>query len=118
MAKTDIIDWQACLELSNNNKDLAIELLTMLVNDLPDYEEKIRAAYAQHDIALIKHHLHKLHGACCYCGVPALRTLVKSAQEDIQMENLIPSYEIIRILYQQIDNVIEASEQFLQREVK
>lgn len=114
MAVTDTIDWELSLKLSNNKAELAKELLLMLVADLPGYEADIRIAHTQHNTAELLDHLHKLHGACCYCGVPALRTLVKDAEAEIKREKQVPSHEVMQLLYQQIDDVIEQSNQYVQ----
>lgn len=113
MAVTDTIDWESCLALANNRKELALELLSMLVADMPIYEHKIRETYAQHDLTALKQQLHKLHGACCYCGVPALRTLVRTAEDEIKLECQLPSFEIIQMLYAQMDRVILESKNYL-----
>ncbi len=83
------IDWSLCLERGNHQAELAHELLSMLVAELPTYSKQIENAYAQQDMSLLSLHLDKLHGACCYSGVPRLQQLVKSAYDHIE-ENKQP----------------------------
>jgi two-component system, NarL family, sensor histidine kinase BarA len=111
-----IIDWSRSLELSNNKPELAVELLDMLVADLPKFKEQIQASFEQKDRSMLKHYLHKLHGACCYCGVPQLRSLVKTTEEDIQAGLELPSSTIIERLSLQITAVINAAKQYTHKE--
>tara|TARA_A100001015_G_scaffold228147_1_gene257787 strand:+ start:492 stop:842 length:351 start_codon:yes stop_codon:yes gene_type:complete len=83
------IDWQQSITLANNSEDVAKELLNMLISELPTNLQDITHAKTSGDNTTLLHQVHKLHGACCYCGVPTLRnslnqleTLLKSEQED------------------------------------
>lgn len=69
-------DWEACLSSSHNKEDLARELLSMFINELPTFREDITKAYQQKDNRKLANLLHKLNGACCYCGVPKLKMLI------------------------------------------
>jgi two-component system sensor histidine kinase BarA len=69
------IDWESSLKLANNKPALAKELLTLLVNELPQFRTHINDAYVNKDFKELHRHIHKLHGATCYCGVPKLREI-------------------------------------------
>jgi len=100
---TTSIDWQECLRLSNNKADLAKELLDMLEKDLPQSQININKAFQDDDIRALQEHTHKLHGACCYCGVPRLRELIE------QLETCIKTNKNDQIanLVAQVDREIE-----------
>ena len=110
---TEAIDWQISLERSNHRSDLAIELLNMLVADLPDYKQQVQIAYEQNDIPMLKHHLHKLHGSCCYCGVPRLHDIVISTENCVKQSNAKPTKELMKHLSDELDAVIQAAKEYI-----
>ena len=74
--KSNIIDFNLSLKLSNNNKELADDLLDMLIDDLPNIKNDIYQNFKIKDFDKLKFVVHKLHGSCCYCGVPQLKETV------------------------------------------
>lgn len=82
------IDWGLCLELANNAPAFAAEMLSMLVDDLTPSRDKIMAAFKQENWQDLQHHIHRLHGACCYCGVPKLKQLARETETALKQENL------------------------------
>jgi two-component system sensor histidine kinase BarA len=60
-------------KLAANNTLLAQELFEMLINELPSHKQNLQQARNNNDIKDLKDHIHKLHGASSYCGVPKLR---------------------------------------------
>lgn len=95
------IDWTLSLKLANHREDLAKELLTLLISELPETRNNINNAYQNQDLEMLHHYIHKLHGATCYCGVPRLKEITSLLETKIKhkndsLENLINSlnYEI------------------------
>jgi two-component system, NarL family, sensor histidine kinase BarA len=74
--QTPAIDWQQCLALSNQSPELATELLNMFMEQLPEYKNNIQQCYQQKDFDALHQHVHKLHGATCYCGMSRLQSLL------------------------------------------
>ncbi len=105
------LDWQECLKYSNNKETLAKELLGMLKKDLPQFQTGLAQALQKNDIEQLRHHSHKLHGACCYCGVPRLKQLVEQLEIQIKThkQNQIPS--LVKQIDQEIQNVLAALKQ-------
>ena len=79
----DIFNEQQGIELAGGNKELADELLPMLIKELPVYRKNLIKAHQESDLALLKKHTHKLHGGTKYCGVPALRTAASDFEDII-----------------------------------
>ncbi|MDF1761127.1 MAG: Hpt domain-containing protein [Coxiellaceae bacterium] len=104
------IDWSLCLERGNHQAELAQELLNMLVAELPNYSKQIKTAYAQQDSGLLSLHLNKLHGACCYSGVPQLQQLVETAITNIDQQDKLPEATCITSILNQIKLTIEDAE--------
>lgn len=96
------IDWTECLRLNNNKAHVASEILGLLQQELPLLQHNIMQSYQQKNWPDLGFHLHTLHGACCYCGVPTLRQLVA------QLEHLVKSAHPtqINVLMQQLDQEI------------
>jgi len=70
------VNWDQALRLSANNASLAKEMLMGLVDSLKGTQAKINQCYAKKDLAQMREEVHRLHGACCYCGVPDLKASV------------------------------------------
>ncbi len=75
------------IQLAGGNEQLANELLTMLIKELPDHKQKLKTAKTNNDLEQLKKHIHKLHGATSYCGVPLLRTAARDLEEAIDKKN-------------------------------
>lgn len=91
-----IIDWDQGIKLAGNKRDLAEEMLTFLLKNLPqDIAEINQAFQAQNYIELLRL-VHKLHGALCYCGLPRLKTIAGCLETQLKsniMESLPPLIE-------------------------
>ncbi len=68
-----IMDLQDALRLSNGKKDLARDMLTKLTQTLGVDAEEISQLFQQQAWHELQEKVHRLHGGCCYCGVPELR---------------------------------------------
>lgn len=109
---THPIDWEDCLNKTNRSPELAKDLLHMLRDELPDFKSAIQTAHQNHDTDTLKQHIHKLHGACCYCGVPNLEREIKKLDimlADKQFDNLDTH---INAALKEIDNLITAMDTF------
>ncbi len=67
------VDWQEGIELAGDRKELAEELLDMLLASLDDTRAEIEYHLHKDDQKELLEAVHKLHGATRYCGVPPLR---------------------------------------------
>ena len=85
-----IIDWDKSLKLAMCKQELAQELIDKLLASLPDTRKIIEHAFESKDFEKLSDEVHRLHGACCYIGVPELKNaargldqaLVKKVAED------------------------------------
>lgn len=86
------IDWDMTLRMAGNKAELANDMLSMLISKLPEDAALIRALYNDQKIPELAHHVHKLHGALCYCGLPRLKRVVVKLESDLKsniMDNLV-----------------------------
>lgn len=88
-----VIDWDASLQLAGNHADLANDMLTLISQRLPDDVAQIKSFYLAQNIPQLIHHVHKLHGALCYCGLPRLKFLISHLESNLKnniMDSSLP----------------------------
>ncbi|WP_226702601.1 response regulator [Microbulbifer elongatus] len=102
-----LVDISESLNLANQDPSLARDLLRMLLKGLHDDEQELSRMYQEGDLKGLFERIHRLHGGCCYCGVPLLRSATEQLQEllrplqdqaeaNIDGEALEAAYELAR----------------------
>lgn len=86
--KFPVMDWNLAIQLAGNKPQLAREMLTMLLEDLPGEQAIINNAYENQQYEAMQQSVHKLHGATCYCGTVELKEAAK------KMETLLKKHEV------------------------
>lgn len=81
------IDWQLSLKLAMGKADLAEEMLSMFMAELPKAQALIENAYQTQQWSELQMQVHKLHGATCYCGVPQLKSIVAKFETLLKCNN-------------------------------
>lgn len=69
------VDWELAIRRANYNSTAAKELLSQFIVILPKTMRDIKRQLTQSKIQELQANIHKLHGACCYTGVPQLLNL-------------------------------------------
>lgn len=110
-AKHAAIDWQLCIQKVSGNQAIAEEFLARFVEELHKNREEFIQLMHDKNIKKLGEAAHKLHGACCFSGVPTLQKKVvhveKLAAHAASIEELAtPFAELI----QSIDAVINEYE--------
>jgi two-component system sensor histidine kinase BarA len=82
-----LVDWQEGRKLANGKPELAEMLLRTLLDDLPQTRQRLQSACNQQNMASWQQELHRLLGACRYCGVPALRACLELAMNDTSFKH-------------------------------
>lgn len=93
-----VIDWEQSIKLAGNKRDLANDILVMLIKDLPNDTSAINACYKAQNYQEMLRLVHKLHGALCYCGLPRLKTVVSRLETELKnniMDGLPPLIETL-----------------------
>ncbi|KTC87746.1 MULTISPECIES: two-component system sensor histidine kinase LetS [Legionella] len=107
-SKPAAIDWQLCVQKVSGNQALAEEFLARFVDELHKNREEFLQLLQNKDIKGLETAAHKLHGACCFCGVPHLQShvvhLEKQAKHVKSIEELKSTFAE---LIQSIDEVID-----------
>ncbi|GGI85467.1 two-component system sensor histidine kinase LetS [Legionella impletisoli] len=112
-AKATAIDWSICLKRVSGNIELASEFLARFVKELENERKEFIRLNAEKDWVGLERAAHKLHGACCFCGVPHLQKL--SAQLELSAKDTNPSdafESVFNQLIQAIDAVLEEYNNF------
>lgn len=106
-----VVDIDECLSLVKNKRDLARDMLKMLIDSLPKSRSDIHAYFKSADYSSLQAVVHKLHGGSCYCGVPQLRES-SSTLDSLLVKNQIDSLDsIIGRIISDIDNLIDWANQ-------
>jgi len=87
------LDWTLALQRAGGKLDLAKEMLWMLVQSLPAAQQAISQAMEQNDQEALLHHVHKLHGASCYTGLPVLKQLTELLETQLKKGSNISELE-------------------------
>ncbi|MFT6270298.1 MAG: two-component system sensor histidine kinase BarA [Alphaproteobacteria bacterium] len=106
-ATANSIDWGMALRLCYNNQDSAIEFLDAFTQRLLLHANEIESGWEQQRADLMLASVHKLHGACCYTGVPRLQVFCDQAQTLLKTEPLEQHSKTITSLLLEINQVIE-----------
>lgn len=101
-------DWEESLRLSNNKEDLAKELLGMLEKELPEFQANLKQAIGAKDNEQLRHNAHKLHGACCYTGVPRLKQLAEQLGSQIRSHKQDQLSTLVNQIDKEINEVLKA----------
>lgn len=79
-AKITAINWPLCLQKVSGNQALATEFLMRFVEELQINRETFLKLMQSNNMQGLEHSAHKLHGACCFCGVPDLQRYVAQVE--------------------------------------
>lgn len=85
--------WQDSLEQAMGKEDLALDMLSMLLDSIPSTITAIEEAISGQQSSKLLKIIHKLHGACCYTGVPQLRKLAYSIESELKRHAEISDIE-------------------------
>ncbi len=79
-----IIDWDQAIKLAGNHRELAEEMLDLLIKNLREEIPKIKQFHKVQNYVELLRQVHKLHGALCYCGLPRLKTLIARLETELK----------------------------------
>jgi len=83
LEKLPVIDWDLAAKRAGNKK-IAEEILFLLLKRLPKDLAEILTAYRNKDYEELFFHVHKLHGAVAYCGLPRLKSVISSLETNLK----------------------------------
>lgn len=99
-----LVDIQQSLILAKNKPDLARDMLVMLLDSLPTTRVDINTYLSEGNHKELQEVIHKLHGGCCYCGVPRLKKL--SSELDRKLQQALEKSEALPLLEGKVAQLI------------
>lgn len=113
------IDWVLAKKLAGGKMELAYELFEKLKSILSFEKECINQDYQTRNWQILRERIHKLHGACCYCGVPKLKNCVKileTAATSCEPDMIEPCLEAFNLAVEAVLREAEQVELFQNKE--
>lgn len=83
---------QNAISLAGGNQELAEELLSMLITELPRHKSSIELAYKNKNFNELRNAVHKLHGGAKYCAAEEL-SMSTGKLETLIIENQVSQLE-------------------------
>ena len=100
-----------CLSRARNKAELAKEFLRDLLRDLAISRQAIEASAQTGDYTSLLHEVHKLHGACCYSGVPRLQKCSYQLEDLLKRSsNSVDIHSAVAELLQAIEELLHWSD--------
>ena len=87
------LDWSLALRQAAGKPALARDLLQMLLDFLPEVEERVTHCIAESDVNGLREIIHKLHGSASYSGVPRLKQLCQQLESSLHQTSDIAALE-------------------------
>ncbi len=117
---TEIFDAAVALEQAGGNEELARDLFSMLLEELPSQQASIKTACKRvctenAATETLWDPVHKLHGSTAYLGVPALSEAVKAFEDEIKQDNRAQFAEAFKRLDSEIRRLLEQGREILGR---
>lgn len=108
------IDWPLAVRQAANKEALAKDLLTMLLEFTPQVTQRVQAILAgSHDDDILNL-IHKFHGSCACSGVPRLRQLCMTIEQQLRQQTDLQDLQPEWLeLLDEIDNVRFAAQNYL-----
>jgi two-component system sensor histidine kinase BarA len=109
------IDWLICVQRVSGNQALAADYLACFVRELIKNREALIRFYQQNNLKMIESEAHKLHGACCFCGVPSLQSKVAHVENLAKHAKVLTNIDdAFGLLIEEIDIVLDEYERCYQ----
>jgi len=106
------IDIQMCLNLAGNKPDLARDMLTMLIEGLPETLKLIDDAVQNQDHDQLEEVVHKLRGGAKCTGAPKLADVASRLDQLLFKKQHEEMYPVLSTLIEAIEELINWSEEY------
>ncbi|WP_416307326.1 7TM diverse intracellular signaling domain-containing protein [Neptunicella sp. SCSIO 80796] len=107
------VDWQLALQQSHSNQQLATQMLQDFLQQLPELQQQINQPAEQQDYLAFQQAVHKLHGLCCYTGVPKLQALCMEIEVALKENNHSLALARLADFNQECDVVLHKGQQLI-----
>ena len=97
-----VVDREKCLLLANYKPDLALDMLTQLIESLNKSGISFTELYQKKQYQLLAERIHKLYGSCCYSGVINLKQASGKLDKLLQQQD----YQSLKLPMQELEQAI------------
>ncbi len=108
------LDWQLAVKRTNQNPDAARTMLGDFIMLLPPTTATLKLLWESKDYDGLKAEVHKLHGACCYTGVPRLQELANELETALKLEQHFLVAEHLPALLSECDILMTEARRFME----
>jgi HPt (histidine-containing phosphotransfer) domain-containing protein len=102
-----LIDWTLGLKLAGNQRDLAEDMLAMLLKDLNTSRISIKEKHKIQDYKKMQQEIHKLRGAVSYCGLPRLKSTLEHLETKLKTHIMDDLPSLLDLLDTEINLLLE-----------
>lgn len=110
-SESPAIDWDKAQKIMNGSLTEAKLLLRQLLDYIPGTLKLIQKAAKANDAAQLLTQVHKLHGACSYCGVPRLKMVAKALESALRSQNQAQIAKLVPEIQQECKLLLKTAEQ-------
>ncbi len=107
LKQTPIIDWEEGVRLAGHKKDLARDILNMLVRDLPQELSRMQQLHQEQNFQELIKCVHKLHGAVCYTGTPRLKSALVALETHLKTHIMDDSSSLLHQLDTEVSRLLK-----------
>ena len=107
LKQTPIIDWEEGIRLAGHKKDLARDILNMLVRDLPQELSHMQQLHQEQNFQELIKCVHKLHGAVCYTGTPRLKSALAALETHLKTHIMDDSSLLLHQLNTEVSRLLD-----------
>lgn len=104
------VDINLAIQLAAGNAELAHEMLVMMKDGLDDDLKTLRRGWENNDYSAVLERVHRLHGACRYCGVPELERICNRLETRLKKHNNLSDKKIREDFQLLIQSIIRLNE--------
>jgi len=108
-----VFDFELLKKQFGDKKEMAIEMVTVFLDGLPQELQQLQVAHEKKDWIDIKNLTHKLKGSVSYCGAMRLQAACAQLESAIREEN----NEIFEKLYNQLLNEVSLAEKEMKEKI-
>ena len=111
------LDWELAVKRANYNEQAARELLSEFVIMLPTMIHDIQADQEMSRFNSVHDNIHKLHGACCYTGVPRLKRLCLEIESQFKTDRLDGLELNLDALAEEANLIVKAAQECINQSI-
>ncbi|SHF63353.1 two-component system, NarL family, sensor histidine kinase BarA [Modicisalibacter ilicicola DSM 19980] len=102
-----VVDMQLGRTMAGGRADIAEDTLEMLLGSLDDSEAALRESFAADDGEAFLDAVHRLNGACRYCGVPELALLSETLETRVRAQGHQAAQEMLEDVFRAMQRLRE-----------